>query len=105
MIGVMAGRGADFGWASSLPQRLRTAGLTDVRAEGRLVVGNGATPVAGLIATTLRQFGCQMVDAGMTTEAAVARVLNRRRDPEFVASFPLLISAWGRRMEHDLASA
>lgn len=99
LMGVLVERGSDFGWATALPQRLRILGLHAVGAEGRLIRGRGGSPAARLIASTLRQFEQQIVDSGTSDKAAISGAFRLLSDPEFTASLPLLISAWGRREE------
>jgi SAM-dependent methyltransferase len=97
LLAVLVGRGSDFAWASTLAQRLRTVGLREVGAEGRLILGTGGSAATRLIASTLLQFERQIVDAGMTSEADLGGVLRALNRPQFAAFLPLLMSAWGRR--------
>jgi hypothetical protein len=45
----------------------------------------------------LAQIGAAIVDAGLITAGELAIARRLVRDPAFIANYPLLITAWGRK--------
>ena len=50
-----------------MPRLLRTAGLTDVRAEGHVAIGSASSPVADLYRANIEQTRDELIDAGLLT--------------------------------------
>lgn len=89
-------RGADTRYARRLPQLLRSAGLTDVSVEGRLVLGQAAAPGVDAMRANFLQAGDELVASGLVSQDDLARALDLLAGAEFPV-LPLLVSAWGRR--------
>ena len=89
--------GNEWDFATSLPQLLAGLGLGDVGGEGRLVFGEGGSPVAGVIEAALRQVGDQMIAAGLVDRPALDEAIAFLATPTSMVSLPLMVSAWGRR--------
>jgi SAM-dependent methyltransferase len=89
-------RGADTRYARRLPQLLRSAGLTDVSVECRLVLGHAAASGIDAIRANFLQTGDELVASGLVSQDDLARALDLLAGAEFPV-LPLLVSAWGRR--------
>ena len=89
-------RGADTRYARRLPQLLRSAGLTDVSVEGRLVVGQAASSGIDAMRANFLQTGDELVAGGLASRDDLARALTLLDGAEFPV-LPLLVSGWGRR--------
>jgi ubiquinone/menaquinone biosynthesis C-methylase UbiE len=89
-------RGADTRYARRLPQLLRSAGLTDVSVEGRLVLGHAARSGIDAMRANFLQTGDELVASGLVSQDDLARALDLLDGAEFPV-LPLLVSAWGRR--------
>jgi hypothetical protein len=91
-------RGADTAsYPSTLPWRLKRAGLIRVGGEGKLLFAHGNTPGAAVLEANLRQTGDLAVKAGLTAAADLTTFLRLLNDPQFTFALPLLVSAWGQR--------
>ncbi len=90
-------RGADTTWARTLPRRLTEAGLAEVGASGHLTIYHGGSPESLPMQANLDQVGAAIVDAGLLTADELATARRLLRDPAFIANYPLLITAWGRK--------
>jgi SAM-dependent methyltransferase len=89
-------RGADTRYARRLPQLLRSAGLTDVSVEGRLVVGQAASSGIDAMRANFLRTGDELVAGGLVSRDDLARALTLLDGAEFPV-LPLLLSGWGRR--------
>ena len=89
-------RGADTRYARRLPQLLRSAGLTDVSVEGRLVLGHAAASGIDAMRANFLQTGDELVASGLVSQDDLGRALDLLASAEFPV-LPLLVSAWGRR--------
>jgi SAM-dependent methyltransferase len=89
-------RGADTRYARRLPQLLRSAGLTEVSVEGRLVLGHAARSGIDAMRANFVQTGDELVASGLASRDDLARALDLLAHAEFPV-LPLLVSAWGRQ--------
>jgi SAM-dependent methyltransferase len=91
--------GAAVEWARNLPDLLQAAGLSDVGAESDTTLFPGASPLAVLFQTSMRQvrealLSQGQIDAGTLDEAAAHLDLPDRWFPGMA-----IVAAWGRRPE------
>ena len=95
---VMAGRGVAYDFGRQLYGLLRAQGLSDVQAEGRVLLrcAGESAEVARLTAEQLRG---EIVGAGDATEGEIEAYFALLKDPAFVAIAMMLFAAWGRRVE------
>jgi SAM-dependent methyltransferase len=89
--------GADGAYGRRLPRLLREAGLVDVRAEGRVVMGTGGSAAAELIVANLDQVSGELVGRGLLTSGDVERFRGLLSDPGFLLNLHVMVSAHGRR--------
>jgi hypothetical protein len=94
-------RGADPGYARSLPHRLERAGLSEVGAEGRLIFSHGGSPAAGVVAAAIHQVRGELAEAGLASAGEINRALSLPQDPSLIMTPPTMISAWGRNPNPD----
>jgi SAM-dependent methyltransferase len=94
---LMAGRGAERGWARTLFGRFRDLGLVDVDMVGYLAMWRGGSPGARLDQANFSQVRSRLVEQGWITDAELDRLLEMLDDPDFEISSPLMFTAWGRR--------
>jgi SAM-dependent methyltransferase len=90
---LMADRGADLAFGRTLPRRLRTAGLEQVRADGHFPLTSPAA--ADLEAATIAQVGDQLVAGGLATPEQLAQHLGHLAKRQIDVTMAPLISAWG----------
>ena len=81
----------------SLDQALSSAGLAQVRSEGRLAIWQGGGPGGALFGLTLIQLREQLIDHGRVTAGEVDRVIKLCQDPRLRFISPATIAAWGQR--------
>lgn len=94
---AIASVGVDQRFGRSLSRRLRSCGLEDVRAEGRVLLwsrSNGGTTLMRLNAEQLRD---RILATGLVTADQYAEDLRRIEDAAFELQAPTLWTAWGRR--------
>jgi SAM-dependent methyltransferase len=89
-------RGADIALGSKLPHLLRSAGLTDVRADAYKGIECGDAP-RELIRANVVQVRDQLVERGLVAPDDLDRYIERLQDPSLRLTSPTLVSAWGRR--------
>jgi SAM-dependent methyltransferase len=92
---LLAGRGADLGWARKLPRLLRAAGLADVGADAYFPVALPAC--APLEIATIGLIRDGLVTHGIATDEEIDRHLANVAAGRLDLAQPPLISAWGRR--------
>lgn len=97
MQNVIAAAGADMRLGRSLPQRLRAAGLTDVGAEGRVLLWRGRSTGATLMRLNFEQLRDPILGTGQVTAEEYAADLVRLDDEGFEIRSPILWTAWGWR--------
>src|SRR3954454_8439868 len=89
-------RGADTALGSKLPNLLRAAGLTDVRADAYKAIELGDAP-RELIRANVVQVRDELVERGFVAPDDLDRYIERLEDPSLRLPSPTLVSAWGRR--------
>ena len=92
---LYAERGVDLGYGRTLPRRLRTAGLTAVRAEASFPVATPAS--AALEAATVSQLRDRLLAAGGVTAAELDGYLAAIAAGRLDLTTAPMISAWGQR--------
>jgi ubiquinone/menaquinone biosynthesis C-methylase UbiE len=96
IIDVMSRAGWDPYLGRKLAAELISAGLMDVRAEGRACVVRGGTPEADFARLTLLALRARMVDAALVSEEGCDAALQRYDDPSWFRVGPMMVAAWGR---------
>ncbi len=97
LIRLLESRGADPEWGRQLPAALRTVGMWDVGAEGRIALAPGRSPSAGLYRANIEQVRAEAVRAGLIADEEVDELLDGLDDSNIAGSTRVMISAWGRR--------
>jgi hypothetical protein len=99
---VMVEAGADVEYGRKLPGALRSVGLENVDAEGRLVV-QAAPATASVVVPVLRRLRPSILERGLATAAEVDQAIALFDDHESDVSIflPVLVSARGRRSTPD----
>ncbi|HWU88224.1 MAG TPA: methyltransferase domain-containing protein [Kofleriaceae bacterium] len=92
---LLKARGADLCWGRSLPQRLRAAGLTGVRADALVTLTHPAC--AELERITIGMLRDALISSGHTTVDELEAHLASVASGELDIAQPPLVSAWGRR--------
>jgi SAM-dependent methyltransferase len=89
-----AGYREDYGVA--LPGEMRSAGLVDIGAEGRTVMGVPGSPATAWWQLTMAKFCLGLLERGRLTESEVEEFLALFDDEGFVFRLPTLVTVWGR---------
>ena len=92
---LLAQRGADLAYGRTLPRLLRTAGLSDVRAEAYFPVTGPACDA--LEYATVEQVRDRLVDAGLATRDEIDEHLANVAAGRLDLAMAPMITAWGRR--------
>ena len=90
-----AGYREDYGVA--LPGEMRSAGLVDIGAEGRAVVGVPGSPATAWWQLSVAKFCLGLVERGDLAEPEVDELLALYDDDRVVFRLPTLVTVWGRR--------
>lgn len=94
---VIASAGVDQRVGRSLSRRLRSCGLEDVTAEGRVLLWSGSNAGTTLMRLNAEQLRERILATGLVTADQYAEDLRRIRDESFELRAPTLWTAWGRR--------
>jgi SAM-dependent methyltransferase len=94
---VIAAAGADMRLGRSLHRYLRDAGLSQVSADGRVVLYQGGGAGAALLRLNLEQLRPAILATGLVTDNEYAEDLARLADPEVEARSPILWTTRGRK--------
>jgi 2-polyprenyl-3-methyl-5-hydroxy-6-metoxy-1,4-benzoquinol methylase len=94
---VIAAMGVDQRFGRSLSRRLRSCGLEDVMAEGRVLLWSGSNAGTTLMRLNAEQLRDRILATGMVTVDQYAEDLRRLGDEGFEFRAPTLWTAWGRR--------
>ena len=97
ILRLMTDRGVETRCGRLMHGRMRTCGLADVGAEGRLLMWQTGTAGSGLLRANFAELGPALISGGYITEQELGRDIARLNDPDFVMPSPILWSAWGRR--------
>lgn len=96
-VRLMESVGYDPTYGRRLPGELLKVGMTDVGAEGRMILIRGGTPTARVPHGTLERLRKPLLKTGALTEREIAREIKQLADPERAAMVYFLVSAWGSR--------
>jgi SAM-dependent methyltransferase len=96
MLGVLAARGADLGWALEVPGEMAAAGLSDVDTTVSAESWPGGSPGAVLHEVNSIQLAPRLLDAGLDPEQ-LSRFRQLMHDPRFSALSYTFVSTRGRR--------
>lgn len=80
-----------------LPADLRSAGLVDIGAEGRVAIGVPGSPVTPWWQLTMAKVCPVLVERGLLTGPEADDFLALFDDDGFVLHLPALVGVWGRR--------
>jgi SAM-dependent methyltransferase len=94
---VMGERGVDARFGRRLPGRLRAHGLTDVDAEGRVLLLQAESPWATLMKANLEQLRGPISAVEGLTAAEFDRELAFLDDPTLMNPASVMWAVWGRR--------
>jgi SAM-dependent methyltransferase len=94
---VMRARGFDPEYGRELLRALRSAGLTEIDAEGRVSLFAGGSAGAVAWQLTFEQLRDEIVAAGAASEGEIAEVIALLADPDLTLSSQVTMAAWGRR--------
>ncbi len=94
---VIASVGVDQRIGRSLSRRLRSCGLEDVTAEGRVLLWSGSNAGTTLMRLNAEQLRDRILATGLVTADQYAEDLRRIEDEAFELRAPTLWTAWGRR--------
>lgn len=94
---VMTAGGVDLRYGRFLPARLRTLGLVEVDAEGRVPLWRGRAAGGDLLRANFAQLREAILATGRLTVEEFERDLKRLDDEAFMRPSPLMWAAWGRR--------
>lgn len=97
MRAVMAAAGVDQRLGRSLSRRLRSCGLENVMAEGRVLLWSGRNAGTTLMRLNAEQLRDRILATGLVTAHQYAEDLLRLEDESFELRAPTLWTAWGRR--------
>jgi len=97
MFCLMESHGVERRFGRFLLHRLRTYGLVNAGAEGRIFMWQANTPGASLMRANYEQLRDAMIQAGYITEQQFNQDLARMQEPAFMMPSAILWSAWGRR--------
>ena len=99
LFGLMERFGYDPYFGRRLPTALRTAGLSAIGAEARIVVGLFGSPAAEMWRLTVERFRGPLITDGHLTADEFDKLISVHEDEEFAFFYPAMVSAWGRRPE------
>jgi hypothetical protein len=102
---VAAARGGDSNYGRRLYGVLRSAGLVQVAAEGRLAVAQGGSAESRHWRLTCEQMREALLAAGAVSEEELDRYAALLENPEVSYLLPLTIAAWGQRAAEGVGAA
>jgi SAM-dependent methyltransferase len=97
MYDVMTERGVDLRLGRRMPGRLRALGLTDVDADGRIVLWHSGSPGGMLQRANFEQMRDEIMAASGMSDSEFDAELARLDDPNVINPSSIMWSVWGRR--------
>lgn len=94
---LLGAAGVDLEYGRRLYGALTSAQLTGVRAEGRVALVAGCSPLALFWRLTWEQLRPKLIGSGLLDEWDVDDFISLLDDPDFVWLAPTIVAAWGRR--------
>jgi SAM-dependent methyltransferase len=94
---LMEDRGVDLRFGRRLLREMRSQGLADVGAEGRLVMSHRGSSGASILRAHFKPLRELMFDGNDVMPQQFEHDLARPNDSDFVAPSSILWSAWGRQ--------
>lgn len=94
---LMTQRGTDGFYGRQLWGRLRTQGLLEVEAEGRVCMYQGRSPGAQLLLAAVEQVRETLLRSGSVTEQEIDAYRELLADPDFALLSPVMMTSWGQR--------
>jgi len=90
MRAVMANRGVDTFFGRRLPARVRSLGLLDLVAEGRVFMYQGRSAGIDLFRASAQQLRGEMIGSGLISEAEFARDMDLLDSPDLLIPSPIM---------------
>lgn len=97
---VMIASGVDSAFGRMLPGLLRSRGLLDLSAEGRLLMMQGGSAGARLIKANYQQLRVSILATGRVSKVELEEDLRRLDCEDFLAPLPVMWSVAARRPPH-----
>jgi SAM-dependent methyltransferase len=97
---LLAERGVDLRYGRLLARRLRTQGLRNVAAEGRVFMWSGRSVGGDFLRASIEHMREAMIESERITAAELEHDLMRLDDDDFLVPSSILWAAWGRRCEN-----
>jgi SAM-dependent methyltransferase len=94
---LLAGAGYRPDYGLALSADMRSAGLVDVQAEGRVHLGVPGSPASEWWRLTLAKICPAVIERGHLTEAEVQELFDLFDHDGFLFRLPTLVAVWGRR--------
>lgn len=94
---LMDSRSADLDYGRRLFGLLSVEGLTEVAAQGRVMMDRGGSAPAKTANLGFAQARPALVGTGAIADQKMAVVLSLFENPSFTFMWPLVMAAWGRR--------
>ena len=94
---VMASRGANTRYGRDLAARMRTHGLVDIRAHGRMAMWQGGSVGARLFRANFEQLREELLRIGLLAQAELDDDLAHLDDPRTLFPSPVMWTVCGRR--------
>lgn len=95
---LMTVRGVDLGFGRRVVGLLKAAGLSEVEAEGSLVMYQAHSPGTRLMRANLGQLRSALVATGSITDAELDQHLATLEQPDFLRPSWIMWTTWGRRV-------
>jgi SAM-dependent methyltransferase len=96
VLGFMEKAGFDPRFGRRLVSELTDAGLTDVKAEGRVRLIRGDSPETAFYKLSLEALRQPLIDSEALSEEEVDEALKRTDDEQAVFLSPIMVAAWGK---------
>jgi ubiquinone/menaquinone biosynthesis C-methylase UbiE len=93
----MTERGVDGTYGRQLWRRLRSHGLVEVDAVGRVSMYQGGSPGAELSLAAVEQLRTALVQSGVVTEEEIEAYRALLGNADFAVQSQVMMTAWGRR--------
>jgi ubiquinone/menaquinone biosynthesis C-methylase UbiE len=94
---LMTAHGSSINWGRQLYTHFCAQGLSEVGMEGQLAMRPGGSVGAQLDRANFEQVRDEAVACGLITKDEAEQILTILDDPQFAASSPVMMTAWGRR--------
>jgi SAM-dependent methyltransferase len=97
MYQVMANSGVDLRYGRLLAGRMRSLGLTEVAAEGRIFMWQGSSAAAEMYRANIEQLRSAIIETNLITDEELDRDLVRLSEEDRIFPSPIMWTVRGRR--------